>query len=91
MHPSRTRGFWLGCTVSLAFAATAGILWQSVLAPTPAYAQSAGLNAYERQVIEELEKSNKQLKQVVNLLTELRDFEKKTTTVPPSPPDKPKR
>lgn len=90
MHASRTRGFWLGCTVSLACVATA-ILSYALLAPTPVYAQSSGQKSYEKKVIEELEKSNKQLEQVVSLLTELRDFQKKTTTVPPSPPDKPKR
>ncbi len=69
---SRQR-LWPGFVLGLACAAVGMLVWVGLVDPRPAYAQVPDSGKQRQIMIAELQTANKQLGQVVKLLTEIRN------------------
>lgn len=84
MFAKRSKGgFWSAYVLGGATILLAGLLWQGLSAPPPAYGQIPDSGKQRNEMIKELRIANKKLTEISGLLTEIRDAqtrEKKTPT-----------
>lgn len=73
------RRTWPAYALGVASVLAAGLLWNTLVMPQPAYAQVPDSGAQRNDMIKELRTSNEHLSQAVALLKEIRDLQKRET------------
>ena len=82
-----TTAFWRGFSLGVVALLVIGLAWQLAANPQPAYAQIPDSGAQRDRMIRELTEVNKQLKESVGLLKEIRDLSQdKKNEGRPTPP-----
>lgn len=71
--PRHTKSFWRGFLLGGAALLLAGLAWQFVSQPPPAYGQVPDSGAQRQRIIKEMVTTNQKLSQVVDLLKQIRD------------------
>ncbi|MBU0616562.1 MAG: hypothetical protein KKI02_02475 [Planctomycetes bacterium] len=71
--PRLSGNFWHGFLLGGATLLLAGLLWQGVNQPPPAYAQVPDSGAQRQRMIKEMVTTNQKLTEAVNLLKQIRD------------------
>lgn len=71
--PRHTKSFWRGFLLGGTALLLAGLVWQFVSQPPPAYGQVPDSGAQRQRMIKEMATTNQKLTEAVDLLKQIRD------------------